>query len=155
MRLNATSSLRRQLVTELLKPPTIKGVAERLAVVYARFASESTHSVVVAVDFQMLPDHAYVSGPDAANFDVRWLVQAGQDADSRNCGILLAHLHEHRGRPWFSPPDLRTIREVIYPLYRMSPQVPQGALLFSLDRAVAMIAASNGFVSVRNVTFVR
>src|ERR1700688_750062 len=154
MKLKITSPMAAKIRADLRKAIALPGVDERLAIVYARFASEVTQTVVVAAYYAMLPDNAYVAGPDAANFDVRWLMQMAQGADRRNCGLLLTHLHEHKGRPWFSPADLWTVREVLYSLYRASPRFPQGALLFSSDAAVALIASAGGFVAVRDVSIV-
>lgn len=155
MKLNLLRSMARDLVLGLQKPIDPKLAGERLAIVHARFASESTDTVVVVVGFDMVPDAAYVSGPDVANFDVRWLMNASERAAQRNCGILLTHLHEHKGVPWFSPADLRTARAVLYPMYRICPQFPQGALVMSFDSAAAIIATAEGFFGVRNVALVK
>jgi hypothetical protein len=121
---------------------------EPLALVHVRYAAEDVRDAIVAVDAEPFPPDAYVEGPDGANFDVRWFVQRANDLVARNAGVMLAHMHVHRGLPCFSGIDRRTNISVISPLASCA-TVPTGALVLSLDHCAAFIAGEERDVVVR------
>ena len=48
------------------------------------------------------------------------------------------HAHEHEGRPWFSPTDLRENRKFMLDFWHVRPEYPHGALVLSLDSAAGL-----------------
>jgi hypothetical protein len=127
---------------------------ERVAVFHARFASQYEQGIVVLTGYSPCPDDAYMPGEQAANFDSRWLMEESQRAAMQNAGIFLTHAHDHRGKPWFSISDSKTNTTLVYPISRIDPSLPSGALLLSQDSAVALVATSEGFEAVRAVAIV-
>ncbi len=147
MRLNIVLRQMRDLRTELLLPPIIG--EERLCVVRARYASQYNQTTIVTVEFAPLPEEAYVLDSRApVSFDTRWLMRAAEDAAVHNAGIFLTHLHEHKGLPWFSPVDMQTNETILHPMALIDQTLPTGALLLSLDQAVALVARSDGLIPI-------
>ena len=147
MRMNVLSSVARRIRTDLTLPPLVGD--ERLGVALSRYASRYNNTTIVLTEYFGLPKDAYVkvaSSPVA--FSTRWFMRASEEAARKNAGLFLVHLHEHRGRPWFSPIDMRTNRDIVRPLALIDQTVPTGALLFSLDNAAALIARGDGFFAV-------
>ncbi len=135
-RLHLPRSVHRELLA-LTTPYTDR--AEPLALVYARYASEDTLTVVVAVGTGPLPNEAYVNGPDGANFDTRWLMRVANRKLESNAGLLLSHSHGGNGKPTFSRVDRRTNGEVFAKLAIGVSTAPYGALLLSTDDARALL----------------
>jgi hypothetical protein len=152
MRLRLPRSLFFEAVADLRRPLHI--AFERVGVYYCRFASEYEQGVVVAAEYFPCPDDAYVDGPQAANFDTRWFMRASQDAAAAHAGVFLTHLHDHRGRPWFSRPDMETNRNLVQPISRIDGTLPCGALLLSNDSAAALVASGDNLTGIGRVRIV-
>lgn len=147
MRLNIIARLAQQLRIELTHPPIVG--EERLCVAFARYASQYNQDTIVVSDFVPLPKDAYVIDSRVpVSFDTRWLMRTAEGAAHRNAGVFLTHLHEHSGKPWFSPIDMRTNRSILRPMALINQTLPTGALLFSLDHAAALVARSDGLIAV-------
>lgn len=147
MRINALASILRRMRADLVLPPLVG--EERLGVAIARYASAYNQTVIIIVEYQELPREAYVDRLGApVSFDTRWLMRAAEAAAKRNAGVFLAHLHDHRGKPWFSPVDMRTNRQVIRPLALIDQSLPTGALLLSRDNAAALLGRSDGLIAI-------
>jgi len=132
---------------DLLRAPIMGG--ERLGVALSRYASRYTQDTMVLVQYIGLPLTAYsASGSAPISFETRWLMKMAQDAARKNAGIFLVHLHEHRGKPWFSPIDMETNRTIVQPLALIDQTSPTGALVLSLDDAAAVVGRSDGLVAI-------
>lgn len=118
--------------------------AERVGVTFVRYASVYSPHVIIAVGYEPAPNDAYVVGRAAANFDARWLMRASERATSNDCGLFWTHVHEHFGSPRFSKVDEATSRAFCPALFLACRRFPQGALVFSNDRAYAQIVTNDG-----------
>jgi len=115
---------------------------EPLALLLVRFAAES-RQVLVAVGVIPMPETAYVSGPDGANFDTRAVVELANRHLASNTGILLVHSHGGVGRPDFGDIDRRTNTEIMAKLAIGIDTAPYGAMVLSRDSAT-IVAVRDG-----------
>ena len=152
MRLHLTLATFREVVDDLCRSSSV--AYERVGVTHCRFSSQYQQNVIVVTKYIPCPEESYVDGPEAANFDARWLMRASEVAASENAGVFLTHMHEHKGIPWFSPPDMNTNKRLVHPISRIDPTLPCGALLLSLNSAVALVAVGTGFTTIRPVMIV-
>lgn len=147
MRLNLLRATASQMRTDLTSPPVVGD--ERLGIAFTRYASKYTQRTIVVTEYAALPEEAYVREALApVSFDVRWIMTASENAGLESAGIFLVHLHEHRGKPWFSPVDMDTNRRIITPIALIDQTLPTGALILSLDSAAALVARGDGLVAV-------
>jgi len=145
MKLNISIQTVAKARADLTLPP-VSGM-ERLGLSFARYASTYNTTTIVATEYIPLPENAYVAGHHApVSFDSRWLMQQSATAAQQHAGIFLVHLHEHRGKPWFSPIDMRTNRDIIRPIALIEQTLPTGALLLSIDSAAGLLARSDGLI---------
>jgi hypothetical protein len=54
-------------------------------------------------------------------------------------GGFHVHVHEHRGQPGFSEPDVESLPAIIPGISRMDPTGASGILLLSKDHAIALV----------------
>ena len=148
MKLRITPAMHRELFAVTTATPD---KPEPLALVWLRQTSEVSPDVIVVVKVEPFPDSAYVDGPDGANFDVAWLVEAAARIGRCNAGLALAHMHGNKGRPRFSSVDQRTNRSIIRKLALMDQHLPYGAILLSKDAISAQLESSNGSVPLETI----
>jgi hypothetical protein len=140
LRLRITRSLLMALHSAAL-PTRERG--EPLAFLRARYASENTQDVIVAVNVLPFPEGAYVEGSAGANFDTEWSVRCANESARSNAGIFLAHRHGRKGKPGFSSVDRKTNLTVMAPLSHGMPTLPYGAIVVS-DTGAAVVVAFEG-----------
>jgi hypothetical protein len=147
MRLNLLRRTAFAMRSDLLQPPVVGH--ERLGIAVSRFASLYNQDTIVITRYLPLPRNAYIEGGDApVSFDSRWLMRAAEEFALGGAGFFLTHLHDHKGRPWFSPTDMRTNQRVIRPIALVDQALPIGALVLSVDGASALLARSDGLIAV-------
>lgn len=125
--------------------------AERVGIAFVRRASAHAANVLVILDYQPIPEHTYVKGRAAANFDLGWILERGGFAASQKCGLMWVHMHDHPGPPRFSEIDTATSGQLCSALRIASPNFPQGALLLSRDAAIAQVFADGSLIDVGTV----
>lgn len=134
-----------QARADLAQPP-LSGL-ERLGLCIARYASSYNATTIAITEYLAFPAEAYVDRHDApVSFDTRWLMNQSAVAARRNAGVFLIHLHEHNGKPWFSPVDMRTNRDVIRPMALVDQTLPTGAIVLSFDNVAGLLARSEGLL---------
>jgi hypothetical protein len=120
---------------------------EPLALLQARYASESAREVVVGLGALAFPESAYLSGPGSVNFDTDWLVRTANREIAANVGLLLVHSHGGSGSPAFSSVDRRTNERVMAPLAIGVDVAPYGALVLSDTHANAVVTVAGVLVA--------
>ena len=128
-----------------------RGVAEPLAFLRVRYASEDATDVLVGIGVVPFAQEAYVVGDAGANFDTRWTVDIANTEIRSNIGLLLVHSHGGKGHPGFSRVDTATNAEVMLPLSIGVSFAPYGALVLSDDDAFAVVAVDHRLVAARVV----
>jgi hypothetical protein len=132
--LRITAQLVDEIRSDLRRPHSF--ACERVGFVCAR---ASPADVVLAYEYLPLGDDEYIDDHmAAASFSGAAIRRMRQRALDTGDALFHVHAHEHRGPPWFSGTDLRSLREMLPSIAIVSPNVPHGALLLSEDAVVAV-----------------
>jgi hypothetical protein len=73
---------------------------EPLAFLKARFASEKSRRVVVAIGVLPFPDEAYIDGPAGANFRTEWAIDLANAGIPDNVGCLAGSIRVRTSPSW-------------------------------------------------------
>ena len=134
----ATRDFERHVRQDLERPHQF--AAERVGFLSVRAASTGKALVLLADRYHPVADEDYVD-------DRRVGAMMGQEAIRKALEIALLdpvgmfhiHMHEHRGRPRFSPIDLREQLKFVPDFFKVRPEMPHGAIVFSHDRAAGRV----------------
>jgi hypothetical protein len=133
--LKLTSKLHDDLFQRLREPHDFAG--ERVAFLKCRPAMSATSLLLLAGGIHHVEDDDYVDDPSAgATIGRSGLRKALQASYTEAISMVHVHLHEHRGRPGFSRTDFRENALFVPDFWNVQPDLPHGALVFSLDSAV-------------------
>lgn len=119
--------------TDLTRPHPF--AAERVGFIACSVAAlESQGLLVLARDFHPVDDADYLDDPSVGAMMGREAIrEALQIAYKASVSMFHVHLHEHRGRPWFSRTDLREAANFVPDFWHVQPKIPHGAVVLSLD----------------------
>jgi len=137
------------VVTKLREITRPNQCAEPLAFLRARFASEDSRTVAVAVGVLPFPDEAYVDGPAGANFRTEWAIDVANAGIPDNVGLMLVHSHRGVGMPMFSCIDTRTNESIMAMLAVGVETAPFGAVVLSDTDARCVLAINDGLVDTK------
>lgn len=117
---------------------------ERAGFVFGKLADESSRKpLIVLYRYAGLTDYDYVDDPNyAACFSgdvIRRTMQELRDKRSTSECAFHIHVHEHRGKPGFSKPDLLGLPPIIPSFSRAAGDGAHGMILLSDDHAISMV----------------
>lgn len=114
--------------------------AERVGFISARAAASSHSLILIAEGYHPVADTDYLDdmtvgalmGPDAIRkaLDVALL---------QPVGMFHVHIHDHKGRPRFSPTDTQEQHKFVPDFFTVRPSLPHGAIVLSRDRFVGRV----------------
>ena len=134
----ATGSLLQQVRQDLARP---HGFAfERVAFLTARAARGRDQLVLLAEGYHPVADEDYVRDETVG-------AMMGQEAIRKALNLALLnplsvfhiHMHDHRGRPYFSKTDLREQPKFVPDFFKVRPEMPHGAIVLSRDFAAGRV----------------
>jgi len=134
-----TRGLYERAVADLRRPHPY--AFERVGFFSARMGNASHgHRLVLLTDYHAVPDDQYVKDPKCgARINSDSIRAAMQRVLDTGAGAFHVHVHEHPGTPRFSPMDAEETPRVVTGLRVVGPFQPHGMLLFSEDRAAALV----------------
>lgn len=115
-----------------------------------RIATESrTHEgstlMILASSYSPVLDDDYIDDPTVGakigSTAIRIAMQRSLDT---GMGVLHVHMHEGRGRPWFSTTDMKSMNNLMPSFFNVSPNVPHGALVLNQDSFAGVIWKDKG-----------
>jgi hypothetical protein len=110
---------------------------ERVGFAFGRPAASA--SLVLLYEYESVPDDDYVNdGMAGATFGAAAIRRVRQRILDRGDSAFHVHMHEHRGRPWFSRLDRSSLAQVVGSFRSMARKVPHGAILLSDDSIAAL-----------------
>lgn len=129
--------LYRTIHKDLARPHPFAG--ERLGFLICRPTQARNDTVILAHDYLEMPDEWYIRDSRfGCVFNSDAMRTAMQAALTQNASIFHVHSHTHKGAPWFSRADLRESAEFIPNFWHVRPELPHGALVFSIDRIAGL-----------------
>lgn len=113
---------------------------ERVGFISARVSATEDELLILAYGYRPVADEDYLwnpsvgaqMGPDAIRKALQWALSGGG-------AIFHVHSHGGRGRPGFSPVDVRENAKVIPSFFQVAHEYPHGALVLSNDTAFGHI----------------
>lgn len=115
--------------------------AERVGFVYARMGNQGGPELqILPARYESLPDSDYIPDDEVgAKIGSVAIRRAMQNSLADGVGVFHVHMHEHRGRPGFSPVDLAAYPGLITGFQNVSPALAHGALLLSHDSCECLV----------------
>lgn len=124
--------------------------AERVGFISCRVGEVNKGMVVLAERYHPVADEDYLDDPSAgAMMGPAAIRKALQLAYGDRVSMFHVHMHEHRGRPWFSGLDLRENAKFVPDFWNVRPDLPHGALVLSLDSIAGLCWYSRELKPVR------
>jgi hypothetical protein len=94
--------------------------------------------LLLAQKYHPVADTNYLPGLAGATINSAAIRQAMTIAFTAKNAIFHVHRHEHLGRPRFSHIDARENAKLVPDFFKVRPELPHGALVFSHDSAYGM-----------------
>lgn len=115
--------------------------AERVGFICGRLGKVSRDTtLILAADYQRVSDDDYINDPSVgAMINSAAIRKALQFSFNNHATILHVHRHEHKGKPMFSPVDMREYKKFIPDFFKVQPRLPHGAIVLSQDSALGAI----------------
>ena len=130
--------MRRDLYLETKRALAVPHAFALERVVFA-FGRRGGDNMVLLSSIAAVDDHDYDDDPTVgARINAQAIHKGLQRAYSDGLGAFHAHLHDHRGMPWFSRTDRRELPDVMKPFRHLVPGQPHGLLLLSEDDCIAL-----------------
>jgi hypothetical protein len=118
---------------------------ERVGFISARPAISGTVLSLIAVDYHPVADEDYLDDPSVgAMIGPDAIRKALQIAYRSDVSMLHVHMHEHTGRPNFSPVDRREYPKFVPDFFNVRPALPHGAILLSHDELTGLVWPARG-----------
>ncbi|HEY9722313.1 MAG TPA: hypothetical protein V6D47_09875 [Oscillatoriaceae cyanobacterium] len=112
---------------------------ERVGFLLLRRSQSDVSTILQGVVYLPVADEHYIVSQDVgAIINANAIRAAMQAALSDAWSVLHVHLHNHGGRPHFSPTDFRSLSELVPSFFGVAPG-PHGALVFSRNKAACLI----------------
>jgi len=130
-----TDQFLRDVRQDLVRPHRF--AAERVGFISIRAAVTSESLILLAEGYHAVADDDYIDDQTVG-------AMMGQEAIRKALivallqplGMFHVHMHEHRGRPAYSPTDRREQLKFVPDFFKVRPQMPHGAIVLSHDRAI-------------------
>jgi hypothetical protein len=118
---------------------------ERVGFLSARLGNQfGDQLLVLLTDYHPVLDDDYLPDPDCgARINSGAIRAAMQRVLDTGDGAFHVHLHDHRGRPYFSSLDRDEIPKIVAGLRNAGPSAAHGMLLFSRDHGIANVWGPN------------
>ncbi len=132
--LRVTAEMAREMRDDLARPHAF--AAERMGFLHCRAASLlGAGLLLLAYRYSPIEDGDYLDVRGAgATMGPHAIRKAMQIAFTNKSGLFHVHLHHHTEQPWFSGLDLRENAKFVPDFFNVSPYMPHGAVVLSLDR---------------------
>jgi hypothetical protein len=127
------------IIEDLRRPHPV--AYERVSFLIAKTAvCDGDHRMLLVDGYWPVADVDYLDDPgSSACITGNAIRYAIQQALQLRTAILHAHLHEHRGKPWFSKIDLIDNPRIIASCRAVCPNKPHGMLVFSKDHVAGLV----------------
>lgn len=113
---------------------------ERVGFLFCKQGYLNDGLIVLATSYESIPDNHYIDDPDVgariSTYAIRNAMQRVMDTGE---GALHVHMHEHYGRPNFSPVDKRSLPSLISSFQKVGVNSVHGAMLLSLNEIIALL----------------
>ena len=132
-----TQQLRAEMLADLARPHEF--AFERVGFISCQAARTPTCLLLLAQSFHPVADEDYLPDESVG-------AMMGTDAIRKalelayNTGVAMAHVHchDHKGKTWFSGIDLKESAKFIPDFFKVCPNVPHTAIVFSRDSAAGL-----------------
>jgi hypothetical protein len=132
-----TAAMLDGIIADLRRPHPF--AAERAGFIGCKVSAYCGGILVLAHTYIPLPNAWYIDDPRfGCVFNAEAMRAAMQFALSNEASMFHVHLHDHRGTPWFSRPDLRESRKFVPDFWNIKPDLPHGTLVLSADSAAGL-----------------
>jgi hypothetical protein len=132
-----TAGLLDGILADLRRPHPF--AAERAGFIGCKASACRDGTLLLAHTYLPLPDDWYVDDPRfGCVFSADAMRAAMQFALTEDASLFHVHLHDYRGAPWFSRPDLRESSKFVPDFWNVKPELPHGALVLSPDGAAGL-----------------
>lgn len=113
---------------------------ERVGHLHCRVGVDAERTVLLAEEYHAVADEDYLPSDEAgAVIGPAAIRSALQRAYQRRDAVFHVHRHDHRGVPAFSQMDARENARCVPDFWKVSPTMPHGALVLSLDSATGQV----------------
>lgn len=141
--LRFTDDLEARIHADLDRPHDV--ALERVGFIACRVGLARNTQVLLAYDYLPVDDACYLASREmGALIDAEAIRAAMQRAFRDKCAVVHVHRHDHPGLPRFSRIDEEENSKLIPTFWNVSPKMPHGALVLSLDRAHGKVWGSRG-----------
>jgi len=111
--------------------------AERVGFIIARPTRSTKGIILLASRYVVVPDDGYAEDFSAgAVMNEKTVFGAMQIGYAENVSVIHVHLHDHRGKPRFSPTDRRESARFVPAFVGARPEYPHAAIVLSGDSFV-------------------
>lgn len=113
---------------------------ERVGHLHCRIGLWAERAVILAEEYRPVADGDYLPSDEAgAVMGSAAIRSALQHAYGRKDAVFHVHRHEHLGVPDFSRLDAQENAKVVPDFWKVSPAMPHGAIVLSLDAATGRV----------------
>lgn len=113
---------------------------ERIGFILNKQTSGPSGVLLLAYKYVPIRDDQYIEDHSVgAKFDSSAIRDGMQAALTEGASVLHVHFHDHAGRPHMSRTDIREMQALMPCFVNLCPELVHGAIVFSLDAAVARI----------------
>jgi hypothetical protein len=114
--------------------------AERVGFISIRAASTAASLVLLGESYHPVADDDYIDDTSVgAMMGQEAIRKALNIALLQPVGMIHVHMHEHKGRPGFSPTDRREQLKFVPDFFKVRRQMPHGAIVLSHDQAIGRV----------------
>jgi hypothetical protein len=132
-----TAALLDDIVADLRRPHPF--AAERAGFIGCKVSAFRSGILVLAHTYILVPDDWYLDDPRfGCVFNADAMRAAMQFALTNDASMFHVHLHDYRGAPWFSRPDLRESSKFVPDFWNVKPDLPHGTIVLSTDAAAGL-----------------
>jgi proteasome lid subunit RPN8/RPN11 len=133
--LKIRSELLDEILTDLRRGHPF--AAERVGFIIARPTRSQSGIILFASRYVVVPDDGYAEDYSAgAVMNERTIFGAMQIGYAENVSVIHVHLHDHLGKPGFSPTDRRESAKFVPAFLGARPEYPHAAIVLSADSFV-------------------
>lgn len=118
-----------------------KFAAERVGFICCRQGKvDGDTTLLLAGDYRRVDDNDYINDPHVgAMINSAAIRKALQFSFNNHAAMFHVHRHEHKGKPMFSPIDMREYQQFIPDFFKVQPKLPHGAIVLSQDSAFGAV----------------
>jgi hypothetical protein len=125
------------IVADLRRPHPF--AAERAGFIGCKVSRCRDGFLVFSHTYMSLPDDWYADDQCfGCVFNSHAMRAAMQFALTNDASMFHVHLHDHKGLPWFSRPDIRESARYVPDFWNVKPMLPHGTLVLSANAAAGL-----------------